>query len=96
MLDQAIFTEKCKIDTTINREQLQKYYNDAIKRNVKEIVGLLIKQIRVYNDRINIIINTPLKKSPDDDQGSFYSANFTNTLDRKDPTQETINTQYYV
>ena len=97
LLDQAIYTEKSKIDTTMNREQLQKHYANAINRNVKEIVGLLIKEIKVYNDRIKITINTPLKKSPDDDQGSFYSTNFTNiTFANKEATRANINTQYYV
>ncbi len=96
-LEKAIYAEKCKIGTTVKKEQLQKYYNDALKKNGKEIVGLLIKIIRVYNDKIEITFNSPIKKSPDDNQGSFYATNLEyQTICNNIVTRQTIKTQYLV
>ncbi len=96
-LEKAIFTEKSKIDTTLKREQLEKYYNEALKRNGKEIVGLLIKKIRLYNDKMEITFNSPIKKDPDDNQGSFYNTElkFTNSTNITD-TPSTMQAEYYV
>ena len=95
-LEKTIFIEKSKIDTTIKKEQLQKYYSEALKRHGKEIVGLLIKVIKIYNDKLEITLNSPIKKSPDDNQGSFYVATFENPFDNKLEGQQTIEAQYYI
>lgn len=95
-LEKNIVIERSKIDTKLKKEPLQKYYSEAIKRNAKEIVGLLINQIRVYNDKIEIKLNTPLKKSPGDNQGSYNTElKFTNTINITD-TPSTMQTEYYV
>lgn len=95
-LEKAIFKEKSKIDTTLKREQLQKYYNEALKRNGKEIVGLLVKMVRLFNDKIEITFNTPLKYSPDDNQGSFYDTTFENPFNNKTMEQPFMKANYYI
>ena len=90
-LEKAIFTEKNKMDTPFKREELRKYYCDVIKKNAKEIIEILIKKIRVYKDKIEIKLNTPLKKDPDNNQGSFYSTNYNITT-----FNSTIQAKYYV
>ena len=96
-LEKAIFTEKGKMDTTFKREQLQKYYCDVTKRNAKDIIEILIKEIRVYKDKIEIKLKTPLKKGPDNNPGSFYSTTVGNTIDKSNLVlRPTLNTQYYV
>lgn len=92
-LDKNISKEKDKISTPLERDQLQKYYDEALKRNRKEIVALLVEKIKLYNDKIEITFNSPLKKSPDDDQGSFHNTTFENPFFGE---ESTIEAQYYI
>ena len=71
-IEKAISIEKSKICTPVNHEALRKNYAEVLKRNIKEVIGSLIKNIMVYNDKIKITVKTPLKESPDDEQGSFH------------------------
>ena len=62
----------------------------------KKLLRYLQKD-KVYNDKIEITFNSPLKKSPDDNQGSFYVATFKNSfIKNKHREQQTIKAEYYI
>ncbi len=57
--------------------------------------ALLVNKIRLYNDKIEIIFNSPIKKSPDNGQSPFYVTCFDNPFFNKDVVkQQTI--KYFV
>ncbi len=57
--------------------------------------ALLVNKIRLYNDKIEIIFNSPIKKNPDNVQSPFYVTCFDNPFSNKDVVkQQTI--KYFV
>ena len=87
-LEKNIAIEREKINMPLDREPLRKYYSDVLKRHAREIAAVLVKKIKLYNDKMEILYTSPLKRSPDDDQGSFYDATFKNPFTSKQPTIE--------
>ena len=94
-LKKNISTERNKPKTMFTREQLYNYYIEKLQRNGREIAALLVNKIRLYNDKIEIIFNSPIKKNPDNGQSPFYVTCFDNPFFNKDVVkQQTI--KYFV
>ena len=70
-LDRQIIIEKSKQTFKLSREDLKKFYIQALKLNPKMLIDYLIKEIVVYEDTLEITFNSPIKRSPDTNQGFF-------------------------
>ena len=52
---------------------IREYYAEALKLESVMLINLFIRKIVLYNDKIEIYFNTPLRNGPDDDRGcSFF------------------------
>ena len=52
---------------------IREYYEEALRLEAPMIINMFVKEIVLYNDRIEIYFNSPLKNGPDESQGfSFY------------------------
>ena len=71
-LERHILIEKTKTSLILSREDVKQYFIEAIKLEPEMIIDNLIKQIVVYNDRLEIYFNTPLKTSPNNTDSLFY------------------------
>jgi len=49
----------------------------ALNQEGLVLINYLVKEIILYNDKAEIIFNTPIKKSPNDKDSSFLSTNKT-------------------
>ncbi|MBO5982762.1 MAG: hypothetical protein J6Q06_02690, partial [Clostridia bacterium] len=48
-------------------------YEKALKQEAQALIGTLIKEIIVFDDKIEIFLNTPIRKDPDEGRDfSFY------------------------
>ncbi len=75
-LYKKILIEKSKYNIKINKADIRKYYLQALKLEPFRLINYLIKNIVVYKDKIEITFNSPLKTSPENNQGFiFYSKN---------------------
>ncbi len=63
-LEKSILIEQSKSNRKLTREEISNYYLDALKLSSKLLIDYLINKIIVYDDKIEIIFNTPLKTSP--------------------------------
>ncbi|MBS7401468.1 MAG: recombinase family protein [Eubacteriales bacterium] len=63
-LEKNILIEQSKSTRKLTREEISNYYLDALKLSSKLLIDYLINKIIVYDDKIKIIFNTPLKTSP--------------------------------
>lgn len=76
-LAKLITIEQNKETVLITEKEIRKYYEEALKLEPQMLVYYLIKEIVLYDNRTDIIYNSPIKStnSPDDDsQGfSFYT-----------------------
>ena len=53
---------------------MRKFYADALKAEPKLLIDCLIKEIVLYDDKIEIYFNSPIKLSPDESRGfTFYT-----------------------
>ena len=75
-LAKLITIEQSKETVLITEKEIRKYYEEALKLEPQMLINYLIKEIVLYDNRTDIIYNSPIKStdSPDDSQGfSFYS-----------------------
>ena len=53
-------------------ENIRKFYIEALKLEPLLLIDALIKQIKLYNDKVEITFNTPTLQSPNDK--GFFNA----------------------
>ncbi len=71
-LEKEVLIEKCKSITLITAEDIKRYYAEALKMNPELIINYVVKQIKLYDDKIEIQFNTPLNESSNRNGLSFY------------------------
>lgn len=74
-LDKKILIEKSKADIKISEEEIRKYYKSALERDPLALINYIIKEIKLYNDKVEITFNTPTKNSDNSQGFSFLSIN---------------------
>ncbi len=70
-LQKSILTEKNKSAIILTEKEIRDYYEEALKLEQNLLITLLVKQIILFNDKIQIQFNSPIEKSPDDDSQGF-------------------------
>lgn len=83
-LERQMLIEKNKLALQLSEDTVRKFYTDALKAEPKLLIDCLIKEIILYDDKIEIYFNSPIKISPDECRGfTFYTENIKITY--KDP-----------
>lgn len=75
-LERQILIEKSKTTVQLTEKQIREFYMQALSLEPKLLINYLIKQITLYDDKIEIQFNAPIKVSPDDESHRgflFYS-----------------------
>ena len=75
-LERQILIEKSKMTVQLTEKQIREFYMQALSLEPKLLINYLIKQITLYDDKIEIQFNAPIKASPDDESRRdflFYS-----------------------
>ena len=75
-LNMKIMIEKNQNSITLTRQELREYYLEALILELKLLIDYLVKQIKVFENKIEITFNSPIKTSPDDNQGFFICSFF--------------------
>ena len=70
-IDRQILVEKSKTAFKISKQVIKEFYIKALKLEPKLLIDYAIKEIQVYEDKLEIIFNSPIKRSPDENQGFF-------------------------
>ena len=74
-LERLILIEKRKTAVKVSEQDIREFYEQALREEPKMLINYLIKEIVLFDDRMEIYFNSPIKKSPDESQGfSFYSS----------------------
>jgi hypothetical protein len=72
-LEKEILIEQSKAIVKIPESMIREYYVEALKMESAMLVDFFIRKIVLYNNKIEIYLNTPLRNGPDDDRGcSFF------------------------
>lgn len=70
-LDKQILIEKSKTAVQLTENQIREFYSQALALEPKLLINYLIKQITLYDDKIQIQFNSPIKESPDNESRGF-------------------------
>jgi DNA invertase Pin-like site-specific DNA recombinase len=99
-LERNIALEESKTTVKIPENVIREFYADALKQEADLLVNLLIRQIVLYNDRIEIYLHTPTKIGPDNHRGhSFFigQANLPFTAYHRKPSDiESVQIEIFV
>ena len=72
-LEKAIAIQKAKTADRFTEEEMRAYYEQALSLEPQMLINTLVKQITLYDDKIIIQYNSPIKAGPDESRGfSFY------------------------
>ena len=77
-LERQILIEKSKNTLKLSKEDVKQYYIQALHLEPKLLIDYLIQEIKVFEEKIEITFNSPVKISPDKNQGFLYSHSFQN------------------
>lgn len=72
-LQNKIAVEKLKAQLIVKRDDIVKYLKTAIKKEPRQMIQLLIKNVVLYNDKIEIHFNYTELKRPDDEEHQVFS-----------------------
>lgn len=74
-IEKQIKIEKAKSPNKLKKEYILRYYKLALEKEPKVLINYLVKEIKLFDDKIIITYNT-LNNSLDDGQGyCFYNCN---------------------
>ena len=88
-LERLAIIEKSKLAVTLSEETVREFYTQALRLEPQLLIDCLVKEIVLYDDKIEIYFNSPIQPrdkdgSPDESQGFvFYSEDIRLLL--KDP-----------
>ncbi len=71
-LDKQILIERNKKAITVNESEIRAYYSKALSLEPQLMIDMLVKEIIVFNDKIEIHYNSPML-SPDESRGFSFT-----------------------
>ncbi len=72
-LERQILIERNKIAPKLTESEIREFYARALKLLPQMLISYCVKEIVLYNDKMQIYLNSPTQNGPDDGQGfSFY------------------------
>lgn len=77
-LERQILIDRSKQAILIPEKEIRGYYQSALKLEPQSLIDWLVKEIVLYDDKIEIQFNSPIRNSPDDSQGFFFYRNVAN------------------
>jgi len=99
-LTNKIALEKNKEQFEITKNDIIKYVKKAIQKDPRQMVRLLIKEIILYNERIEIYMNYTDRKEPDDGNDhrvfSFYSTTRSAAIDQRKTGINAVKVNYTI
>ena len=72
-VERLILIERSKSQVKVPEKEIREYYNEALELEALMLANYLIKEIKLYNDRAEVYLNSPLPISPDESQGFSFS-----------------------
>lgn len=86
-LEKQMLIEKSKLSVKLSEETIRRFYTEALKSEPQLLIECLVKEIILFDDKIEIQFNSPIKISPDESRGfTFYTEDI--RLSYKDPHRE--------
>lgn len=97
-IERQILVERSKTSIKISEEDIRKFYIETLKLEPLLLIDALIKQIKLYNDKIEITFNTPTLQSPNDKDSFLMLKNKMKKIiqNKQQPAFIDISVEFYV
>ena len=69
--DKQIIIEKSKNAVRVSEEQIRAYYKEALALEAQMLINYIVKEIVMYDDKIEIFFHKHTRNSPDESRGCF-------------------------
>ena len=79
-LDKQIVIERSKVAVMLTETDIREFYSRALELEPKMLVNYLVKEIVLFDDKIEIHYNSPLMNCPDDMSGFSFCDKFVDML----------------
>ena len=70
-LERQILIERSKTVIKLTERDIREYYGQALKLEPQMLINYLIKEVVLFDDKIEIHFNSPIKTSPDENNRDF-------------------------
>ena len=67
-LERQIRIEQSKAATKVTEKKVRAFYEEALREEPQMLIACLVKEVVLYDDRMEIHYNTPLRQEVDDGQ----------------------------
>ena len=68
-MERQILIERSKNAVRVSAEEIKEYYKAALSLEAQMLINYLVKDIVLYDDKIEIYFNKPTRNSPDENRG---------------------------
>ncbi len=76
-LERSILLEKSKTSTKASENDIKEFFSQALTLEPQLMINYLIKEIKLYDDKIEIYFNSPILKGPDESRDlKLYSGTY--------------------
>ena len=72
-LEKQILIERNKIAVKMSESDIREFYENAVDLIPQTLINYLVKEVILYDDKVIVKFNSPLRTSPDDSQGFSFS-----------------------
>ena len=72
-LEKQILIERNKIAVKMSEKDIREFYENAVDLIPQTLINYLVKEVILYDDKVIVKFNSPLRTSPDDSQGFSFS-----------------------
>lgn len=99
-LERKLLIEKSKVSVKLTEKDIREFFSQALKLEPKLLINYLVKEVRLFDDKVEIHFNNPTIKSPDESQGFLLYTNFRKMpyeiLNKPQPKLKTVKLEIYV
>ena len=72
-LERDILIQRSKITIKYTEKDIESYYIKMLELEPEMLINYAVKEITLYDDKIIIQLNNPIKNSPDNNQGFSFT-----------------------
>ena len=74
-IEAKILIEQSKSIVRISASDIRKYYKDALRYEARALINYLVKEIILYDDKMEIYFTKPTRNGPDENQSFSFCTN---------------------
>ena len=99
-LEKKLLVEKSKVSVKLTEKDIREFFVQALNLEPKLLISYLVKEVRLFDDKVEIQFNSPINKSPDDSQGFLFYTGFRKMpytiINKPQPKLKSVKVEIYI